>query len=176
MSSRPSGSPRSTSSGAPASGAPAPNPIAQRAAEVRAAMARARDAAGPAAAGAGPGAPAPRIHNARAGRDYNPLQGGQRGFAELHFNLSRNPTKATLLNTISDFKEMPQASFQSLAQTLERRLAAGDDVRDLVRLAKNQVYMYLNPGERRAVVEQRAFGGRKKTRKGKSRHRYTRRR
>jgi hypothetical protein len=171
MASRPTGITASSSSGAPASGDPgAAAAIRQRAAEVRAAMARARAApAGPAAAGA-------PVRNAQAGRDYNPLQGGQRGFAELHFNLSRNPTKATLLNTISDFKEMPQMTFQSLAQTLERRLAAGDDVRDLITLAKNQVYMYLNPGERRAVVEQRAFGGRKKTRKGKSRRRYTRRR
>jgi len=165
MSSETSRTPASSSSGAPASSAPASNPNTQRAAEIRAAMARARAAA----------ATAPRP--LRAGRDYNPLQGGQRGFLELYSNLARDPSKATLLNTASDLKEVGQPALRSWGEHIERRLAIGADIGSLVRDTKAYIGNYLSPAERRQLADQGiVVGGRKKTRKGKSRRRYTRRR
>ena len=103
-------------------------------------------------------------------------RGGQRGFMELYANLVRNPTKETLLNTASDLKEAAQMSLQNFGQHIERQLAAGAvSIPQLVNDTKAQIRIYLSPAERRQLVDQRAFGGRK-TRKGKSRRRYTRRR
>ena len=105
-----------------------------------------------------------------------PARGGQRGFMELYANLVRNPSKATLLNTASDLKQAAQASLRNFGQHIERRLEAGDvSIPQLINDAKGQIRVYLSPAERRQLVDQRAFGGRK-TRKGKSRRRYTRRR
>lgn len=164
MSSETSRTPASSSSGAPASSAPASNPNTQRAAEIRAAMARARAAAA-----------APR--RLQAGRDYNPLQGGQRGFLELYSNLARDPSKATLLNTASDLKEVGLPSLRGWGEHIERRLAIGADIGGLVRDTKAFIGQYLSPAERRQLADQGiVVGGRKKTRKGKSRRRYTRRR
>lgn len=174
MASRPTGIIASSSSGAPASGDPgAAAAIRQRAAEVRAAMARARAApAGPAAAGA-------PVRNAQAGRDYNPLQGGQRGFMEVYANLARDPTEATLRNTASDFKEMGRGygNFVALGDHIERELARGVSVHRLVAQAKELLKLYLSFADKRQLAAQGIIvGGRKKTRKGKSRRRYTRRR
>jgi hypothetical protein len=95
---------------------------------------------------------------------------------ELYANLVRNPSKATLLNTASDLKQAAQVSLQNFGQHIERRLEAGDiSIPQLINDAKGQIRVYLSPAERRQLVDQRAFGGRK-TRKGKSRRRYTRRR
>ncbi len=108
-----------------------------------------------------------------------PARGGQRGglrFVELYANLVRNPSKTTLLNTASDLKEAAQRSLQIFGQSIERRLAAGDSIPELIDDAKTQIRMYLSPAERRQLLDQRLFGGRKKTRRGKSRRRYTRRR
>ena len=153
MSSTASTVPVSSSTGTPASPggvpvAPAGNAIAERARAARAAMA------------------------ARMRR------GGQRGFMELYANLIRNPTKATLLNTASDLKEVRQGALRNWGEDIGRRLELGEDVPSLVITTKGYIRQYLSPAERRQLVDQRLFGGRnRKTRKGKSqRRRYTRRR
>jgi hypothetical protein len=106
-----------------------------------------------------------------------PARGGQRGFMELYANLVRNPSKATLLNTASDLKQAAQVSLQNFGQHIERRLEAGDvRIPQLINDAKGQIRIYLSPAERRQLLDQRLFGGRKKSRRGKPRRRYTRRR
>lgn len=106
-----------------------------------------------------------------------PARGGQRGFMELYANLVRNPSKATLLNTASDLKQVAQRPLQIFGEHIERRLEAGDSIPQLINETKGQIRIYLSPAERRQLVDQRLFGGRKKTRRGKSRRsRYSRRR
>ncbi len=150
----PSGSGSSTTGPVPTTvpePAPAAADIARRAREVREAMARRSNTA--------------------------PARGGQRGFMELYANLVRNPTKATLLNTASDLKEVRQGALRNWGEDIGRRLELGEDVPSLVDTTKGYIRMYLSPAERRQLVDQRLFGGRnRKTRKGKSRRRYTRRR
>lgn len=151
----PSGSASSSTGPVPSTVAAAPAPtaadIARRAREVREAMVRRSNTA--------------------------PARGGQRGFMELYGNLAREPSESTLRNTASDLKELQQGVLRNLAEHIERRLAAGDSVPTLVNQAKRYIQMYLSPAEKRQLSNQGiAVGGRKKTRKGKSRRRYTRRR
>ncbi len=134
----------------------------------------------PASPGGVPAAPAgnaiaARARAARAAMAARARRGGQRGFMELYANLIRNPTKATLLNTASDLKEVRQPALRNWGEDIGRRLELGEDVPSLVITTKGYIRQYLSPAERRQLVDQRLFGGRK-TRKGKSRRRYTRRR